>query len=93
MIDNIGKHFHSHPIFISPTKFELLAEKVRRVLKKRRWVADPVMTPVSTICHWFSKKQKRNIDNTDASLLKLIKKYYYLTLIVRIQEGSFRRFE
>ena len=33
MIDSVYKHFHQCPIFILPTKFEVLAEKVIRVLQ------------------------------------------------------------
>ena len=42
MIESVYKHFHPHPIFILHTKFELLAEKARHVMKTRRWVGDDV---------------------------------------------------
>ena len=57
MLDGVHKHFHPHPIFILHTKFELLAEKMRRVLKTRRCVAVPMMMSVSTGSHWCSIKR------------------------------------
>ena len=48
IIDSVYKHFHQFPISIAHTTFELLADKVRRVIKTPQWTAVPMMTSVPT---------------------------------------------